>query len=687
MNRTIAVMLLIIGLILPLAHSQDYRFVNPSSPFPGSGFFTWDTASHTIQQAIDTANPGDIIFVADGTYVENVIVNKDVWIESWCREPATCIIQAAVPSSPAVTIADPTPDSGLLIFHGFQMVGGSYGIYVSGNSSASTDYPIVSGCLFDGYPGTAFYATQTTVILEYCTFVNNYTGAHFSNVNGSCWVRYNIFAYNSQNGLQVTGPYLQMGNNCYYNNLFHIFGAPTAFCDQWSADALPSGVDPQFVDYAAGDFHLQSSSPCVDYNPGDFGYPQCYEANLYDKDESRIDLGAYGGRGNPPNDPGWVDNSRNPSPWEYRVPQDADIQFGLEDWPAGINPESVQVTISDHGHPSETFGWTDFTFNICDTYGTAPSDCIGFCYNFTLPGALHQQFEDYAYVRVSVYAEDNCPTPNTFSSSWRFHADDVTAPILTSHYPADGQTGVPLYGPLVFQFDESPGVGLDYQSLEVLINGAVPPADTDYHWSVDGVMVVPGTRFSENTAYSIQVRVADDYGNQMPWESYGFTTGVDNYPPFVPGVSTPPGAPVPPPDCDWPNPEPGSTTGIAYAGISFVVQDYEHPVDLTNLVVTVSTFENSWTFTATGTSPFYTYGSPYCTTVYLPPPPGGEGWGIDVDVTVEAEGARDTSSSAFLMTPVQWTFHTVIPPLPTTGTWGIILMVVAVSIGVLRMRR
>ncbi|HPQ38982.1 MAG TPA: Ig-like domain-containing protein [bacterium] len=678
----------VLCIFVPTIHGQDIRFVNASSPFPGSGYMTWDTASHTIQEAINTANPGDFIYVADGTYIENVTVNKDIRIESWCREPVDCVIQAASPTQPAVTIADPTANSGVLIFHGFKLTGGSYGVYVSGNFSASTDYPIVSGCLFDGYTGTAFYAYQTVVILQYCTFVNNTTGAHFSGVNGNCWVRYNIFAYNSQYGLQVTGPYLQMGNNCYYSNLFHIFGSPTAVCDYWSANAMPDGVDPEFVDYVGGDYHLLPSSPCVDFDPTSFGYPECFESGLYDKDESRIDLGAYGGLGDPPNDPFWLTGSRVPSPGTYRVDQNADIGFGLEDWPAGIDLSSVQVTISNHGHPDEIFQIPALVENLCDYLGSPPSDCVGFCYEFNLSGTLHQQFEDYAYVRVSVSASDNCPTPNTFSSSWRFHADDVSPPQLDTFYPANGQTGVPLYGPLVFEFSDSPGVGVNHSSIELLINGASPPAGTRYYWfGDDDVTVIPGVRFTENTPYSIQVRVSDDYSNQMPWASFAFTTGTDGYPPFIPGVSTPPAAPNPPPDCQWPNPAPGDQTVTPRTGVSFTVQDYEHPVDVTTMVVQVSNGTDTWTYTYSGANTFTVSGTPYCAEIYCLAPTGLDGWGVDVDVTVDVSGARDTSPAAYLMTPVQWSFHTVLPVIPTTRPAGIMILLITMGVIIIILRK
>ncbi len=48
----------------------------------------------TIQQAINAASPGETIVIKDGTYAENVRVNKSVTIISE-NGSANCIVQAA----------------------------------------------------------------------------------------------------------------------------------------------------------------------------------------------------------------------------------------------------------------------------------------------------------------------------------------------------------------------------------------------------------------------------------------------------------------------------------------------------------------------------------------------------------------------------------------------------------------
>ena len=40
----------------------------PGSPSPGAGYTTWDTAAHTIQEAVDASVNGDLIWVTNGVY-------------------------------------------------------------------------------------------------------------------------------------------------------------------------------------------------------------------------------------------------------------------------------------------------------------------------------------------------------------------------------------------------------------------------------------------------------------------------------------------------------------------------------------------------------------------------------------------------------------------------------------------
>jgi parallel beta-helix repeat protein len=75
----------------------------------------------SIQAAVNAANPGDTIIVRDGTYTENVDVNKQVTIESESG-PANCIVQAANPDDDVFAVA-----ANYVIISGFTVQGATGG--------------------------------------------------------------------------------------------------------------------------------------------------------------------------------------------------------------------------------------------------------------------------------------------------------------------------------------------------------------------------------------------------------------------------------------------------------------------------------------------------------------------------------------------------------------------------------
>jgi len=78
----------------------------------------------TIQSAIDHASPGDEIQVSDGTYIENIIVDKPVWIHSICGYE-NCTISINNSDYPAIKIiSDNVTISGFKIYKH----AGKYGI-------------------------------------------------------------------------------------------------------------------------------------------------------------------------------------------------------------------------------------------------------------------------------------------------------------------------------------------------------------------------------------------------------------------------------------------------------------------------------------------------------------------------------------------------------------------------------
>ena len=53
-------------------------YVDQNAPGPVHNGKSWDTAFLKIQQGVDAATPGGGVWVADGTYVENVVMGEGV---------------------------------------------------------------------------------------------------------------------------------------------------------------------------------------------------------------------------------------------------------------------------------------------------------------------------------------------------------------------------------------------------------------------------------------------------------------------------------------------------------------------------------------------------------------------------------------------------------------------------------
>src|SRR5881394_513900 len=52
----------------PCAMARTTLYVSQTSPNPTPPYTTWDTAAHTIQEAVDAASDADTVLVAEGTY-------------------------------------------------------------------------------------------------------------------------------------------------------------------------------------------------------------------------------------------------------------------------------------------------------------------------------------------------------------------------------------------------------------------------------------------------------------------------------------------------------------------------------------------------------------------------------------------------------------------------------------------
>jgi hypothetical protein len=283
----------------------------------------------TIQQGIDAANPGDIVMVAPGVYVEEISLKADVDVIGAGEENS--IIDGGGDSGDVVSAVgnNITNDTR---FQGFSVTGaansggmpGGGGIFC--NSGAA---PEICNCRVEGNDQGIALWNQSSAYLHNNVVVNNvYTGISISSAS---LIINNTVAGNN-NGMYDSGGWLptimnnivvgnsNIGIGCVNNSV------PTDFSynDVWgngnnyhNCSAGPGSIsdDPLFVDEPNGDYHLDTGSPCIDSgNPA---------VQYNDPDGSRNDMGAYGGPGTEVLSP--QVNLTSPTQNCLNVPYDSDV--------------------------------------------------------------------------------------------------------------------------------------------------------------------------------------------------------------------------------------------------------------------------------------------------------------------------------------------------------------------------
>ena len=177
-----------------------------------------------IQWAVDSASDGDTIIVRDGTYYENIIVNKRLTIKSE-NGSANCIVNGGGSWGKVFSL-----EADGIRIEGFTITGGSYGIYIcSNNNSISNNNISNNGCGIYLY-----YSNRNSISINiissnngdgielYCSnnnsisnnnISNNWYGINFGNSNNNCISNNNIS--NNWDGIYL---YPGSNNNSISNN-------------------------------------------------------------------------------------------------------------------------------------------------------------------------------------------------------------------------------------------------------------------------------------------------------------------------------------------------------------------------------------------------------------------------------------------------------------------------------------
>lgn len=137
----------------------------------------------TIQEAVNHAQDGDVIELADGTYVGDGnrdvdYLGKGIAIRSVSGSPETCVIDCGgVVHHRGFVLADVGPEAeleGITVCNGYEAVGGA--VLCSGVSS-----PRIRNCSFVGntgiFSGGAIYVdVDSHILLSGCIFWGNRNG-------------------------------------------------------------------------------------------------------------------------------------------------------------------------------------------------------------------------------------------------------------------------------------------------------------------------------------------------------------------------------------------------------------------------------------------------------------------------------------------------------------------------------
>lgn len=183
LSLSIVLCLLIVGLAaFPIGSAEPEEVGTRGTLYVGSG-----QTYTTIQSAIDAAVSGDKIEVYQGTYYENIIIDKDIWIKGKDSEP--------------------------------KIIGNGYGNVVIINSTQVT----FEGFNISGSGMTEFDAGIRSnfdeVIISECVATENYNGIVSS--GDSCWISGCTAYLNYGIGIDMSG-YYNMAENC---STHHNFGS------------------------------------------------------------------------------------------------------------------------------------------------------------------------------------------------------------------------------------------------------------------------------------------------------------------------------------------------------------------------------------------------------------------------------------------------------------------------------
>jgi parallel beta-helix repeat protein len=196
--KVVALILLIV--VIGIKYGKIVMATPRTIVVPSSGY-------ETVQKAINAANPGDLIRVANGTYYENFIVNKSVSIIG--KNPANTIIDGGGKGT-VVNIISPN-----VLVSGFTLQNGKQETAYCGISIGSNFVVVNNTLLRNNYYGLIFINSNNCTILNNVIVNNTDAGIYIHVGNNSGNVFFQNTIENNNIGLLAYSP-----SNTFYDNNF-----------------------------------------------------------------------------------------------------------------------------------------------------------------------------------------------------------------------------------------------------------------------------------------------------------------------------------------------------------------------------------------------------------------------------------------------------------------------------------
>jgi len=269
-----------------------------------SGSINVPSIAPTIQSAIDLISISDTIFIAPGTYIENVRFNhKSPVIVGTAGAESTIISAGSKPdgsSGNAFYI-----DGGGGELHGLSITNANLAIYIYGDQ----DYPLIKDCkIFSNNTAISFRSGSGLEIVRTLIY-NNETGFHQHYYGGSSLITNCTFDniqdirfepgygttcnFNVHNSIlcgQISG-YDLNPVNLYYSDFD---SSKTGV----NVNSVTSNItdDPMFTDQDNNNYHLHINSPCINSGNPDLNEDGIIwedDSDDQDPDGTRMDIGAF----------------------------------------------------------------------------------------------------------------------------------------------------------------------------------------------------------------------------------------------------------------------------------------------------------------------------------------------------------------------------------------------------------